>query len=391
MKKSIASTVPFPRGTSHSVEITNLIDPAGSLHEPSKVLAWWYQMAAPPAPREDASLAEREVVRRGRLASIILFFILALGLLAIPSVLFVSVVIEKSPYAFLVHLLAVSMNVLALFSNRKGHVTQAGTLVSASITLSFVFSIVYPGHISIAWLQLFALLLLPELIVVSLLPARYVFVSMTFNSLFVWYDMTFLPHAHDLDQLLATVRYGVIIIPILLYVFAAIVTYLWVRSTTHAIARADNAEQIAQLEHAMAQQQRDIEESIDAITATLVKRANGDGAARVPVEGNVFWEIAGPLNLLLERAAHSQKDADAFQIERRDLHHLSTVLSSARKPMVGKSLNTSINTIILALAEKQVVSLSAEWYTSLFDKTPSTPTTPYRKEYPSPLRRSMRS
>ncbi len=267
---------------------------------------WWYRFAAPPQPATTASFAKREEARRGRLASIILFFIILLGLLATPSIIASS----TDPSAIISHLASIAMNVIALFFNRRGRVTAAGVLVVTSVTLSFALSLIFPlGHIGIVYLPLFELLALPELIAVSLLPASWVFIVAFVNSLFVFVNLSFLPHAKDLDDLLKTFGAGLILEPILLYVLVAVVTFLWVRSATQAIERADRAEEIAALEqreierqNQEIEQKRQLDIGIQQILQTHVQVANGNFRVRAPLtKENVLWQIAYSLNNLVAR------------------------------------------------------------------------------------------
>lgn len=107
----------------------------------------------------------------------------------------------------------------------------------------------------------------------------------------------------------ATDAYPIMVRPIAIHIVVTVVLWLWVRSATQVIARADRAEVIATLEHAIAQQEhadaqlkRQLEMSIQQIVETRQRLANGDFNARAPLNnGNVLWQIAGSLNNLLSR------------------------------------------------------------------------------------------
>jgi len=100
-----------------------------------------------------------------------------------------------------------------------------------------------------------------------------------------------------------------------------VITYLWVTSATQAIARADRATEIASLERIMAEQaqmeaeqKRELEKSIQQIVQTHSQVANGDFAARVPLNrGAVLWEVAGSLNNLLSRLQRWRQDSLKLQ------------------------------------------------------------------------------
>jgi hypothetical protein len=317
---------------------------------------WWYRLTAPETPPPNAPFAQLEIARRGRLASVILFFVLLLGVLAAPSI----IISSKDPAAPISHLLSIAINVVALFFNRRGKVTIAGILVVTSVTLGFTLSLVFPGHIGVSSLPLFELLALPELIAVSLLPPASVFIVALLYSIFVWVNLSFLPHGPDLEQLLGQLRYGLILEPILLYVLVAVVTYLWVRSAIQALQRADRAEEIAFLERReVERQQQEIEQKrqldlgIQEILRTHVQVANGNFTARAPLtKENVLWQIAYSLNTLVARLqGYVQGEAELRRVREQSVHLLEAVRQAKynHHPIWLKREGTFLDSIALEL------------------------------------------
>jgi large-conductance mechanosensitive channel len=317
---------------------------------------WWYRLTAPDIPPPNAPFAQLEIVRRGRLASIILFFVLLLGILAAPSI----IVSSTDLAAPLSHLASIAINVIALFFNRRGKVTIAGILVVTSVTLGFTVSLVFPGHIGVSSLPLFELLALPELIAVSLLPPGSVFIVALLYSLFVWFDLSFLPHARDLEQLLAQFRYGLILEPILLYVLVAVVTFLWVRGAIQALKRADRAEEIAILERReVERQQQEIEQKrqldlgIQQILQTHVQVANGNFQVRAPLtRENILWQIAYSLNNLVARLQNYAQGEMELRRVREQAGHLLQAVRQAKDndhPIWVKREGTFLDPIALEL------------------------------------------
>ncbi len=353
----------------------------------SSPIEWWYRLTAPPQPLATANFAKREEVRRGRLASVILFFIILLGILATPSI----IISSKDPSALISHLSSLAINVVALLFNRRGRVTAAGVLVVTSVTLSFALSLVFPGNIGVSSLPLFELLALPELIAVSLLPASWVFVVAFVNSAFVWIDLSYLPHADDLEHLLGQFRYGLILEPILLYVLVAVVTYLWVRSATQAIERADRAEEIAILEQREIERQsqeieqkRQLDLGIQQILQTHVLVANGNFQARAPLtKENILWQIAYSLNNLVARL----QGYNQGEIELRRAKMQATMLLEALRqakdsthPIHVERGGTFLDPVILEINSR---SLSQPSHTS-YRRQPSQ-TLPRQQSSPLPL------
>lgn len=274
-------------------------------------LAWWYRISAPPPIPLTASLKEREAYRRGRLASLVLLALLLLiGGIAFPAELPVGGLTSAVLLGFITCLV-----ILAIWLNSRGHVIAAGIIavIAPTLSLDIIITLLQPhGLLSIGSANLYDAVVQIELIAVSLLPARAVFFSAGYNIAFVLVDFKLQPHSHDLDQLIATSGPDAIMRPIGLYLIVAFISYLWVRSATQAIARADRAETIALLERDLAkqanfivQQKRRLDASIEQIMNIHVRVANGDLNARVPLTNdNVLWQIAGSLNNLLSRLQH---------------------------------------------------------------------------------------
>src|SRR5947209_14104365 len=79
----------------------------------------WYYLTAPPEAPANARLEQREAARRGRLASVVLFFVILLVLPAVPSAV-------GNPILTLTLTLVLIMDGLALVINRSGKTNLAG-------------------------------------------------------------------------------------------------------------------------------------------------------------------------------------------------------------------------------------------------------------------------
>jgi hypothetical protein len=273
-----------------------------------RLLEWWYSWTAPPIPPTSGQLEQREAARRGRLSSTILLILIGIIFcLALP------VAILQQLFGVMM-LLAIGLVVLsiALFLNRRGKISSAAWILIINIDVGLWASILTspgPAGLTANSVPLYDLLVISELLGVSLLPPRSVFIIALCNSAFVITSLNLWNHAASLNNLLATAGPEVYARPIALQFIVAFVTYLWVRSATQAIARADRAEVIAALEHQMAKQEhtialqkRQLDHSINQIVETLMHVANGDFNARVPLtQDNVLWQVAGSLNNLLSR------------------------------------------------------------------------------------------
>ncbi len=127
--------------------------------------------------------------------------------------------------------------------------------------------------------------------------------------------------------------WGMINRHVALLFFAAFFGWLGARSVDNAIARADRAEEIARLEHAIAEQTRQLEEGIKAIQQTHVKIANGDFSARAPLpQDHILWQIAFSLNNMIQRL---QRSAEAEHMLRRTKAEVDRLLEEIQRAKAG--------------------------------------------------------
>jgi hypothetical protein len=302
---------------------------------------WWYDLTAPSEPKRSAPFKEQELFRRGRTGSQI---IVALYLLLITS----TVVSFVGTNKYLIPIVIGSFFplVVATILNRVGKITIAGILVVLAFTAFPVANIVLtPGGLSMLVLPLFGLLVLPLLCAVSFLPPGWVFAVALFNCVFTWFSLTQLPRTAELDAVLSIAFAGIIIPIIFSQIIVSIVAFAWVQGTAKALIRANNAEEIARLEHDLglqaeeaAQQKKQLEASIQKIVETHMYVANGNLNVRVPLnDENVLWQISGPLNNLLARTQRWRQEAEMLQQTRIALQQARNDNARLRRALGGTS------------------------------------------------------
>lgn len=283
----------------------------------AKVFQWWYRISSPPQPKASASFAERELFRRGRTGSQFFIFNLLLILVSFPAAF-----AGSNPLLVEILIVDICGLILAAILNRMKRVTLAGIIVVLSTSVSPTFNILTtPGGLNTGALPIFGLLVLSLMAAVSFLPAWWIYVIGVGNSLFIFLTLMFMPSSGDLHDILKIAFPGVVTPIILGQMIVTVVAFLWVRSATMELRRADRAEEIARLEHdlalqaeAVAEQKRQLDVSIQKIVETHVRVANGDLNARVPLtQDNVLWQISGALNNLLARMQRFRQDASEIQ------------------------------------------------------------------------------
>jgi hypothetical protein len=278
---------------------------------------WWYRIASPPMPEDAVSFRERERFLRGRTGSQILpalyLFLLAslpTGFLGINSSV---VAIVAGGFVALL---------IATWLNRVGQVNLAGFIVVVTFMASPIANIMTtPGGLNMMVLPIYSLLVLPLVCAVSFLPPWWVFLVAIGNSIFTLFSLVYLPQTAELNALLSINFTGIVTPIILSQLIVSVVAFLWVRSTTQALMRADRAEELARLEHDLAlqaesaaQRKQQLEVSIQQIVETHRRVANGDYNVRVPLTSdNVLWPISGSLNNLLARVQGWRQDLVELQ------------------------------------------------------------------------------
>ncbi len=300
-----------------------------------RMLAWWYRLAAPSEPPATVNLIQREVFRRGQIASLMLLVMIAI---------FVAFMGEgfTNPAIFIIVVPALCLNILAIFLNRRGLIVLVAILLIAEIELPVADAgglLDFSKGISLYSLGIFDLFVAAEVIAAALLTPKSVFVVAFLNIILIWIGIRVHP-APDLAHAIATTSiYNVIARPIILQLVVALAMYVWGSSVIKALIRADRAEAmatlqqaLAQQQHALAQEKQQLERSIQYIVETQTRVANGDLNARVPLtQENVLWQVAGSFNNLLTRFQRLHQDAYELQKLRNETTRLIAALREARE------------------------------------------------------------
>ena len=296
------------------------------------VLPWWDRLHVRPELPRSVPLALREGARRRQLVSTILLVVAGFQLVSLPGA-----IKDQSPLALGTVVLGLLICGVAMLFNRGGKAIVSSILLIVVIDLGCgLMLLTSPMGLDVANLPVFDLLIISELIAVSLLPAVSVFPIALGNILFILGDIGLQPHTSALNQLLASgMAYDVIVQPIGLQIIVAVVTYLWVRSALRAIARADRAEEVAELKRRDAERTHQLEMGIQQLLQTQVRAANGDLMARANLgQDNVLWQVGVSLNMLLTRLQKAGWETSRAEYEnqrlRGEVARLTQVLREVR-------------------------------------------------------------
>lgn len=321
------------------------------------LLAWWYRLAAPTEP-EQATSQDRERVRAGQLSSIILLLIFSFGISQVPNAL-----VSMNHFFLAILLVSMAINLGVFVLNRQGRVLVAGTIMVIVVELAFMLVVLTsPMGLTSRSLTIFHLIVLTELMAVSLLPPKSVFLALLCNAVFTWAAITFMHHAADFVMATPSSYYATLASPLVLQGIVALVTYLWVQGARQAIVKA---EQTAMLERALAErdraaveQKRQLEEGIQHILQTHIQVANGNFEARAPLsKDNVLWQVASALNTLLARLQRNSQAEQELLRTQTAVFQLTEVVHQAKRRnqvvRVAKS-GTMIDPLAQELSETSI-------------------------------------
>lgn len=306
------------------------------------ILGFWYNLTAPKWPDRSLPTAERERFRKAELTS--------LSILAVAGFLIalVSNSLADPSTAQAVLTMAVGL-VIAAVLNRTGAVrpwrtNTAAIIVPALMMVLLMAAVVEAkGGLRLIWFPAYDLLALPIFISSLTSNWRTPWIFALVAMAFIIIDFTIQPHAiingtgaTNFDDIAFETHiwtsWGMVNRHLALSFFAALVGSLGARSVTGAIRRADRAEELAQLEHEVAEQRRQLEIGVQELLSTHVRAANGDFSARAPMnQGNALWQVSASLNNLLARLQKTGQSE--FQLKRTDqeIDRLADALLQARE------------------------------------------------------------
>ncbi|GCE30765.1 hypothetical protein KDA_62490 [Dictyobacter alpinus] len=315
------------------------------------LVQWWYKSTSMPEVGPNASFVKRETVRKSQLLSTVLFFYTIVVVVFLPCCLLL-----PQPAIVWADAGLVISALVALIINKRGHALIAALTVVIMFELMLTLALALITPLDEPSIQLYDLYIMGELLAVSLLPVRSVFIFALFNSAIIVASLLYQPHTMFFDLDMRTQFIPTLIRPIALQFIVAGVSYVWVKSTTKAIARADRAEMVATLEHALGDQKRELEEGIEKILQTHVAIANGNLNARAPLtQDNSLWQIARALNTLLVRLQRAVLAEKELQRVERAVYSSVRAVQTAEQQRLSPRIpftQTAIDPLIASLQGK---------------------------------------
>jgi hypothetical protein len=290
-----------------------------------------YSASGPLAPEANLSqnLLIRERARRRQVVSLVLLVIIVFQLVDLPGA-----IMMQSTEAIGTVVLGLVLCAVAMIFNRLGQATIVSILLITVVDLGCgLMLLTMPMGLDVSSLPVFDVLIVSELIAVSLLPPSSVFLVALSNIIFILADITLQPATMDLKMVLhSSMGYSAVAQPISLQIVVAVISYIWVRSALNAIARADQAEEIAELERREADRKRELDQGIEYLSQVLVQASNGDRDVRVNLsQDDMLWRVGNSFNMLLTRLRRTAVAETENQHLRAEVNRLNEALRVARR------------------------------------------------------------
>ena len=288
----------------------------------NNLVHFWNALTAIPEAPPHADFAQREAARQSRLTSNVLFFFTVMVVALLPACF----IAPAHSYFWLDLGLAIA-SVFSLALNRQGYTLAAGILVTVAGFLALTIALFSTVPFDETTLQGYDMYVIVELLAVSLLPMRSIFLVAVTSMLCIIGTLVYMPHTAVLDTDLHERLLIIIARPVGTLFLVAGVAYILATTMAKAIERAGRAELIAQLQHEIAQQKRELDAGIQQILHTHVVVANGNLHARAPLtQDNMLWQIARALNTLLVRFQRAaQAEAELRRVEQAVAYYVNSI------------------------------------------------------------------
>ena len=150
---------------------------------------WWFEVTSIPEAANDASFFKREAVRKSQLLSIVLFYYTIVVIVFLPCCFF----LRNPNIAWADGGLIISA-FTALHLNRRGFTGIAAIIIVVMYELMLSLALVLLTPLDEPSIQLYDLYIMAELLAVSLLPARNVFVIALADSIIILASLVIQPH-----------------------------------------------------------------------------------------------------------------------------------------------------------------------------------------------------
>lgn len=321
--------------------------------ETSGLIQRWNALTSLPEAPIGASFERREIVRKSRLTSYVIFFFTVMVVALLP-------VCYLSPYPsyFWLDLGLTGACITGLALNGKGFTQTAGIFVTSAAFIVLTSALFSTIPFDETTLQGYDMYIIVEMLAVSLLPARSVFGFLALSIISILLTFFTMKHSVALDIDIRTRLLIILARPIGTLFLGSSVAYILATHLTQAIRLVQQVEEIAKLEEAersyeLAKRSEALRYDIQQILATHIAVANGNHNARAPLaKDNVLWQIAQSLNTLLVRYQRAAQGEQQLQEMNRAIADYITIIQRAKqeqKPPALPLRRTPVDPFIVEL------------------------------------------
>lgn len=319
------------------------------------LIEFWYSLTSLSDTPQRNTFLQREAVRRSRLSSSVLFFLLVVCASLLP-VTYLAIGLYPSYFWLTLELFCVCAGALALL--RRGYTNTAGIIVVTAAYLTITTSLFTTMPFDETTVQGYDLYILLLLLCVWLLPARSVFLFYILSVCAILGTIFFMPLTPGLQNNLETHMILILIRPIGVLFSCGGVAYIASISLTNAVKKAYKAETIAIIEHGQLQIRTDLKREIDTIVQTQVQVSNGNPSARAPLSNEgILLQVARSLNILLVRFQRTVLRAEYAERQLRSIElmvlglitHIRQAKAERRKISLPWTNNPHLDTLISEL------------------------------------------
>jgi hypothetical protein len=325
-----------------------------------RFFGWWYQLTSIPEPSGESTPGTYELVRRSRLLSTIVFSLLLIFLMFVPACLAL-----PNHYVIVVDVAMMPVCIIALILNRTRHPYLAGALLVVSFEAALVLVILTTRPFDEPSIQQYELFVFGELLAVSLLNARSVFLVAIFNSAFIGASLMYQePKMDTLIHDLHSQFLPMLVRPIAVQLLVAGVTYLWVSNATNHMTRAYQAEITATAAQRVAEEQKerekqerlDLQVNIERVVHTYAHAMNNRITTKIAIGDYepVLWPLINVFNSLQNRLQHASQVEQELQ-QLRNAIASSTELIYQNEFLIQQPIQTrtALDPLFAALKDQQ--------------------------------------
>ena len=319
---------------------------------------WWSTVTGPRKDAFKADILAQERLRRARLVSALLIFIVMVVLLLIPSTY------PSSPSIWIPIAILSLGGVVVAVCNRAGYITLSSIcyvlLIDVALTGFFYFK--PTPTLNSSNLTAFDLFVLAILVGGVILPKALIPLTGVLQAFLIIMIFFLRPHDPTLTALIqfAGNAYVTLLATFVLLFMGTGLAWLHAWSVERALIRASQAEELAQAraelsQQAMltAQQKQRLEEGISSILEIHRQVAVGNLAARVPVhEDQELWQVGHALNLLLMRIQQQTQDYRFLQATNQEIEQFIQLLdatSAGARPSLPPFRTPLVQRLLIAL------------------------------------------